>query len=120
MHMINEAQLQGISLLLLVPCFKVLALAKVNLYVGNLETNSLVGLRSNKQVLILRVWFLNSLLISRHNSELWLLLDRNLRVVNLKEQRLLLSLRVLLLDDLVARLANFLNLASWMHHSLLR
>ena len=111
LKLINKAQLECITLLLLVPGLEVPALAEIDLNIGNFEANRLIGLRSHEQVLVLRVWLLYALLVCRHKAILGLLLEEDLWVLDLEQERFLVSLRILLLDNFVARLAYFLDLA---------
>ena len=79
--------------------------------VGNLEANCFIRLCSHEQVLVLRVWLLYTLLVGRHQAILGFLLEEDLWVLDLEQQRFLIRFWVLLLDNLVPRLSNFLDLA---------
>ena len=86
------------------------SIRKVNFKIRNFECYSLVWLCSYQQILPFLVRLLHFLLESRHNSEFRFsgLVDDLLRELKLKKKRPLVCVRILLSDDAVAWLPNFL------------
>ena len=88
-----------------------LALLHIQLQIRNLKTHCFVRLRCHEHVLVFRIRFLNSLLEARHDSKLWLATfwQYFFWKFQLKQYRLLSCVRISLLDDSVAWLANPFN-----------
>ena len=82
-------------------------LVLVYLSAGHLERNRLVGLGGKQQILPLFVRRLNALLVGGHESVARRQALHYLRIINLKEQTLLLGIGTPLLGDLVAGSADF-------------
>ena len=97
-----------------VPRLKVLPLLHVQFQIWNLKTHCFIGLCCNEHVLVFGIWFLNSLLEARHDTKLWFTTFGQyfFRELQLKKYRLLFSVRISLLYDTVARLANPVNFLS--------
>lgn len=124
MPALSEGKLESVLLFFFVPVALVLLLIVVNFLVWNFECNRFVWLSCEKQVLVFRVDFLDFLLKGTHDSVSWMETRLDFREGNLEIKGLFSSFRVPLLDDSVARPANFqcsffcwLRLWDW-HHDL--
>ncbi len=109
--LILEEELEGVFPLVLVPGIEVLPLREVNLHVGDLEADRLIRVSCKEQVLIFFIHGFHFLLVRTHDAVPWLQLWLDFRVLNFEKQRLLASLRVLLLDHAVPGPSDFLNIA---------
>jgi len=84
-----EGELQEELLCVPVPVRPKLALALLHFSGGNFESNRLIWLGGEEQVLPFAVWRLDLLLVGRHEPVTRNDVLRNFRIVNLEEQRLL-------------------------------
>lgn len=100
-----EVKLQEELLRIIVPVSPELVLPLVNFSTGNLESNGLIRLASNEQILPCFIWRFDSLFVGRHEAMFRLSL-RNLRVVDLKQQAMLSIFRISLFCYFVSRSSN--------------
>lgn len=100
-----EVKLQEELFRIIVPVSPELALPLVDLSTGNLESNGLVRLAGNEQILPRFIWRFDTLFVCRHET-MFRHTFGNLRVVNLKQQTMLSIIRISLFCYFVSRSSN--------------